>query len=152
VNVNDLKAPSKYLQKEDCGERGILVTIKGVSQERIGRGPDAEMKYILHFQEPGVKPMVLNKTNGQRIAKITGVTESCEVGWVGHKIVCYNDPDVEFAGEVIGGVRVRAPRLPPPVEPRQAVRQPQPMIAPGERYDDVPDRYPENQDADPLSY
>lgn len=124
MNVDDL-GQSKYLSKSDCGERGILLTIKRITKETIGRGKDAEQKFVLHFEE-NVKPMVLNKVNGRRIGQMTGIYTKCEVGWIGTKIVAYNDPDVEFGGEVKGGIRVRAPRN-QASQVRPPVQQPQPV-------------------------
>ena len=113
ASVNDLKT-SKFLKKEDVGE-GSLVTICAVSQENIAKeGADPELKWTLHFDE-FEKPMVLNSTNGQIIAKITGIENDIEIGWIGKQIILYNDPNVSFAGKLMGGIRVRAVRKPQPV-------------------------------------
>ncbi len=106
ANVSDLKT-SKYLKKEDVGE-GTIVTISGLSKENVAmEGAEESLKFVLHFEELD-KPMVLNSTNGQMIAKITGVSNDIEVGWVGKKIVLYNDPNISFGGKLIGGIRTRA--------------------------------------------
>jgi hypothetical protein len=108
ASINDLKT-SKFLKKEDVGE-GALVTIRGVSQENVAKeGAEIEMRYVLHVEEYE-KPMVLNSTNGQLIAQITGISDNIEVGWRGWKIVLYNDPSVSFGGKLMGGIRVRAPK------------------------------------------
>ena len=108
MNLNDLKA-SKYLKKEDVG-KGVLVTISGITKENVAKdGADPDYKAIIHFKELD-KPMVLNSTNGQIIAHITGIINDIEKGWVGKKIVLYNDPNVSFAGKLTGGIRVRAPK------------------------------------------
>jgi hypothetical protein len=52
------------------------------------------------------KAMVLNKTNINRIARALNSNETDD--WVAKKIVVYNDPDVEFGGEIVGGIRCRA--------------------------------------------
>ena len=57
------------------------------------------------------KPMVLNSTNGQIIAQITGSDDTDH--WTGHKIVLYNDPNITFAGKLTGGIRARAPKNQP---------------------------------------
>jgi len=95
---------SKYLAKEDAGEAGINLTIKGFKRETVGRGKDAEECAIMHFEED-VKPMVVNKTNKNRIKHYLKATTSEEV--VGKVINAYNDPDVEYGGEIIGGLRLR---------------------------------------------
>jgi hypothetical protein len=65
------------------------------------------MKYALYFEELE-KPMVLNSTNGQLIAKIVGSDETDE--WAGKQIVLYHDPNISFQGRLVGGIRVRAPK------------------------------------------
>ncbi len=95
---------SKYLAKEDAGKDGINLTIKGFKRETVGRGKDAEERAIIFFEED-VKPMVLNKTNKNRIKHYLGATTAEDV--IGKKINAYNDPAVEYGGEIIGGLRLR---------------------------------------------
>lgn len=110
MNISQLK-DSKFLKKEDAGT-GILVTIKSVTQENVAKeGAEPEYKWCVHFVETE-KPMVLNSTNGQLIASIVKSEETDD--WAGHKIVLYNDPNVTFGGKLIGGIRVRAPRIKQP--------------------------------------
>ena len=105
-NINDLKK-SSFLKKEDCGD-GILVTIRKYEEMNIAKdGAPAEYKWALHFDEVE-KPLILNSTNGQIIERIAGSGEFDD--WIGHKIVLYNDPNVSYAGKMIGGVRCRAPK------------------------------------------
>lgn len=106
MNVSELRE-SKFLRKEDVGA-GALLTIREVYEENIAKdGAPAEMKWCVAFDEVE-KPMVLNSTNGQLIAKVTGSEESD--AWVGHKVVLFHDPSISFSGKVVGGIRVRAPR------------------------------------------
>lgn len=103
--VKDL-GESKYLAKEDVGT-GKIVTITGWDKQDVSRDCDpTSIKYILKFEE--CKPLVLNKTNGKKIAKIAG-SDNFE-DWIGKKIVLWNNPDVEFQGETTGGIRVRDTR------------------------------------------
>jgi len=127
MHVAELKE-SKFLRKEDCGA-GILVTIKTITQENVAKdGAPEELKWCLHFKEVE-KPMVLNSTNGQIIAGITG-SEDSDTGWAGTKIVLYHDPNVSFGGKLIGGIRVRAPRKTPvPVPGKKPVAMPAPKPA-----------------------
>ena len=109
ASIRDLKQ-SKFLKKEDVG-KGALVTIRAVHQENVAvEGAEPEMKYCLSFNE-FEKPMVLNSTNGQIIANITGIEDEIEKGWIGKQIVLFNDPNVSFGGKLIGGLRVRAPKF-----------------------------------------
>ena len=72
-------------------------------------GAPEEMKWCLSFRETE-KPMVLNSTNAQIIALITGqeITEK----WTGSRLVLYDDPNIQFGGKLTGGIRARAPRNP----------------------------------------
>ena len=123
-SINDL-SESKYVTKEDVGS-GLLVTITGFERKDVSRESEPEsMKYTLTFEE--CKPLVLNKTNGERIAEIAnqvyGVTRDYQDddegtktpaneqfrNWIGKKIVLWNNPEIEFQGKRTGGVRVREP-------------------------------------------
>lgn len=108
--VNDLKQ-SKFLTKADVIPP-ILVTIRGYELLNMAlQGEQPEMKWCLKFDEHE-KPMSLNSTNGQIIAKITG-SEDFD-GWIGKRIVLFDDPSISFGGKLTGGIRVRAPRIPNP--------------------------------------
>ncbi len=113
MHINKLKE-SKYLAKEDCMPP-LLVTIAGLSSANMAKENEPEeTKYILQFQESvkpdgdPLKPMVLNTTNGQLIAHVTGSEETDD--WVGKKITLYNDPSVSFGGKLTGGIRVQIPQ------------------------------------------
>jgi hypothetical protein len=122
VNVGDLKN-SKYLKRDDLGD-GKLVTISHLSQENVSKeGAEPEMKTILHFIELE-KGMVLNSTNGQRIAEITGKDSDIENTWKGARIVLINDPNVSFGGKLVGGIRIRAPKAGAKLPPVQSVPDP----------------------------
>lgn len=104
--IHDLKK-SSFLTKGDVTP-AILVTIRGYEQVNVAKeGAPPDEKYALSFNECE-KPMVLNSTNGQIIASITG-SEDFQ-GWIGKQIVLYNDPNISFGGKLTGGIRVRAPR------------------------------------------
>jgi len=106
ASINDIKS-SKFLKKEDVGE-GSLVTIRSLGQQNVAKeGAEEDMKWVLHFDE-FEKPMVLNSTNAQLIAKITGFEEDIETKWIGAQVVLYNEPSVSFGSKVTGGIRVRA--------------------------------------------
>ena len=105
-SVNDLK-DSKFLTKEDA-DPAIAVTITGWREMDVSmESQPTRMKYVLDFKEVP-KPLVLNNTNGQRIALITGKDEFDE--WIGFKITLFNDKMVEFAGKIVGGIRVHVPQ------------------------------------------
>lgn len=105
MNINQL-SESKYLKKDDV-MTPIQVTISGLTHENLAReGEVPDMKYVLQFSE-AIKPLVLNMTNAQLIAHITGQEDTDN--WTGAKITLYNDPSVSFGGKLTGGVRVQVP-------------------------------------------
>lgn len=120
---------SKFLKKEDVGA-GVLMTVSSVDQHNVAKqGAEPEMKWCLVFQESD-KPLVLNSTNIQLCQQIFGSDDTDY--WTGHQIVLYTDPTVSFQGKVIGGIRVRKPKIKaqpavaaapalPPVPPRVPV-------------------------------
>ncbi len=119
--IHDLKK-SRFLTKSDV-VRPMLLTISGWHEENVAMtGEPEEKKFCLDFQEIE-KPLVLNSTKGQIIAKITG-QEDLD-GWVGAKIVAFVDPNVSMGGRLVGGIGVRAPR---PQAPLVAAPAPQPPI------------------------
>jgi len=105
-NVNDLKQ-SKFLTQKDVTP-DVLVTIDSFEEVNVAvEGAEPQLKWTLTFKELE-KPLVLNSTNGQIIAAITGSEESDD--WIGKKIVLYAEPNVFFGGKMTGGIRVRAPK------------------------------------------
>lgn len=110
---------SKFLKKEDVGG-GALMTVQGCEQYNVAKeGAPPENKWCLTFEETD-KPLVLNSTNIQLCERIFN-SDDTDV-WVGKRIVLYTDPNVSYAGKVVGGIRVRAPKLkaaaaPPPPPP-----------------------------------
>ena len=95
---------SKYLSKEDVGEDGVILTIKGFKIEEVGEGDELETKTVMYFVE-NVKPMVLNRTNAQLIKIATGAETAGDAR--GKQVVVFNDPTVGYAGKITGGVRIK---------------------------------------------
>lgn len=140
MKTSELKQ-SKYLKKDDCGESGILVTIVGLNQENVA--PDnkpEELKYILMLKE--AKPLVLNGTNLKLIEKALGSDETDD--WIGKQIVLYNDENVTYMDEVVGGVRCDVNRTKAyhrKQEGAPAAPKP-PATAKGTKFDDFVDDIP----------
>ena len=99
--------PSKYLKKDDFPEPALL-TIKGVEKENVAlpNQPKKE-RGVVYFEEKE-KGMVFNTTNLKRAEKALGSDDTDD--WIGKKIVVFFDENVEFGGEMVGGLRVRAQR------------------------------------------
>ena len=95
--------PSIYLTKEDIG-RGLLLTVRSVSLDDVGEN---EKKPVMSFLDHD-KLFVVNRTNYKECIKIFETGESND--WINKKLVVYHKPDVEYRGEVVGGIRVRKPK------------------------------------------
>ncbi len=106
---------SKFLKQTDVG-RGVMATVEGCVQMNVAKeGADPEMKWCLTFADLD-KPLVLNSTNIQLCQRICDSDDTDH--WIGKKIVLYTDPNVSYAGKLVGGIRVRAPK--PSVMPAPA--------------------------------
>ena len=120
--------PSKYIGKDDIGEdpnAELILTIANVRFEAIKDNHGVEEdKPVMHFQERGSKPMILNSVNWQMIEKSYG-PESDE--WGGKRIALYVDPNIIFGGKVVGGVRVRPPAG-APIRTAQSVSRSAPPV------------------------
>ncbi len=114
--VSDMRE-SKFLKKEDVGT-GTICTVEGCEQQNVAKdGVEPELRWCLIFAETD-KPLVLNSTNIQLCEQICGSDDTDD--WIGKKIVLYADPTVAFKGKIVGGIRVRAPKIkakPVPVAP-----------------------------------
>jgi hypothetical protein len=94
---------SKYLKQSDI-EEPVTVTLQSLKKVNVARDDEEpDYRWTAKFQE-FAKPMVLNVTNLKRFAKAHGDdTEN----WMGQQVQLYVDPDIEFGGNVVGGLRIR---------------------------------------------
>ena len=104
MNIDD-SFPTAWLKADDV-EKDIDLTIKGVSQERIGQGED-DFKPVVYFLETE-KGLVLNVTNKETIKKLYGKETD---DWQGKRITLFQT-QVEYQGKPTLAIRVR---LKPPV-------------------------------------
>lgn len=63
---------------------------------------------IIYFKE-GIKPLVVNATNGKVLKEITGSIYLED--WKGTIIELYVDANVKMKGEVVGGVRIHKKKI-----------------------------------------
>jgi hypothetical protein len=94
--------PAKYLKSSDVKERPRIAVISHIEQEKVGKGQDAEEKYILHF-EGDTKPMVLNRTNWDALEEAFGDSDD----WSGHKVKI-RTARTQFQGKAVDGIRLEA--------------------------------------------
>lgn len=118
---------SKYLKKEDVDPPKLL-TIAGFEKANVAKQNETpEFKWLMKFHE--TKPLVMNAANIQLATHALG-NDDTDL-WIGKKIVAFNDPTVMYAGKMVGGIRLRAPR-------GQATQAP----APAPEFDDnLPDSF-----------
>ena len=124
---------SKYLKQSDV-PGDTVVTIKKIGKQNIAKeGDEPEMKWLVRFAE-FPKPMVLNATNIKRLGRACN-TDEIE-GCMDKQVMLYVDPDVEFAGNVVGGLRIKSvPKAAPPI--RQVMPKPT-----GGKFDDMAEDIP----------
>jgi len=97
---------SKYLSKKDLPAPRV-VTIANVYQETVKSQHGSKQECLVSFTDAGIKPLILNTTNGNTIMYAYGDDPNLLRGKV---IELYHDPNVEYpAGTRVGGVRVRIP-------------------------------------------
>lgn len=122
----DQSFPSRYLKASDIGDSAPVCIISRVTIEAVGR--DQEQKPILYFANK-TKGVVLNKTNARAVAQIAGSSETDD--WAGVQVQLYV-AQVEFSGESMEAIRIRAPKAAKPQPKPQLVA---PIDAPE---DDIP--------------
>lgn len=111
-----LISTGKYLKREDVTEEGTAHKIVSCSQQQLLMGDgQSETKWVLTLGE--LKPLILNSTNIRRCVAAFGTQETDE--WIGRSIIVYDDPEIEFGGKIVGGVRLRA-------VPKKAAPKPKP--------------------------
>jgi hypothetical protein len=104
---------SKYLKSSDF-PKPALCTVTNVTKENVAKPNEPKKERgVMYFNEFD-KGLVLNATNLKRSAQVFGSEDTDD--WIGKKIVVYHDDNVEFGGELVGGIRVRGiqRKAPPP--------------------------------------
>lgn len=114
--VNDM-IESKYLKQADVPDP-VIVTVTKIGKVNIAKeGDPPEEKWACRFREFN-KPMLLNSTNIKLLEKACGSDDSDD--WIGKEVILYTDDSVSFAGQVVGGLRIRkqqaAPARKPPTQ------------------------------------
>jgi len=96
---------SNYLQKSDVGETGADLTIKALDRVQVDEKDPNSVKTVIHWVQRSYKPLVLNKTNKNRLTVILKATTVGDL--IGKTVNVFNDEMVEFGGEITGGIRIR---------------------------------------------
>jgi hypothetical protein len=132
---------SKFLRKEDFDEDRVM-TIKGLRLEDMpsDQSREPQQKWVLYFREEP-KGMALSVTTIRVLEQAYG---SDSDQWIGNKVMVYVDPNVSFGGKIVGGLRLRTPRVktvqrstPPPKQtPQQEAEQFEQTAAGAPEFDD----------------
>lgn len=125
--------PSNYLKASDLQNKAVTVAIDRVEIEELKSRNGSDTKPVLYFQGKD-KGLVLNRTNSRVISQLYG-TETED--WQGQKVELYTAM-VDFAGDTVEAIRVRAPRRQNGAE--RPVAQPAPARMPID--DDLSDSIP----------
>jgi len=80
-----------------------VLTVARVAAAEVGR--NKELKPVAYFVED-VRGLVLNKTNFKNLAKAHGGFTDSDV-WVGARVQLSYNPDVEFGGATVGGIKLK---------------------------------------------
>ena len=97
--------PSNYLKQSDFDANGTILSVKDLEQKNVAQDDqEPDLKWVIYFNEFD-KPMVLNTTN------INAMAEACDSensdDWMGQEVVVYVDPNINYGGKRVGGLRVR---------------------------------------------
>src|SRR5262249_4620400 len=105
----------RFLKQSDFAEptRVEITRVEEVDVALPGEKPDVQP--VIHFKGYD-RPMVLNSTNIKRLIKAFGAETD---DWIGQQIEVYVDEEVQYAGQITGGLRLR----PIPLKARLAERQ-----------------------------
>ena len=114
--------PSKWIKAADLGGKRVLLRMAAVDVEKVG-----EKKLpVLYFQGTE-KGLVLNATNANMIAEITGTNDTDD--WRGHQIVLFM-AKVDFGGKRVEAIRVdHPPAKAAPAAASMPTRKPAPSVA-----------------------
>lgn len=112
TSIREKHSGGRFLAKEDIpGEwpqGGRILTVDKFDEENCARQDQApQLKPIMYFMEPDVKPMVLNKGNNKKtLAWWPNDTDAH-----GSKVLVFVDPTVTDASDkVVGGLRLAEPK------------------------------------------
>lgn len=125
-----VKSESRFLKKEDVkeyGQGGVILTISHVEIDNVGMDDKPEEKPVIHWKNPGIKPMILNKTNWGNMQLALGVDDETDSEDLrGCRVVVWADPTIKYMGKIVGGLAIKPIQVDgPPVAPPRAPAEPQ---------------------------
>lgn len=95
------------------GEEKVLTIDRVNASETVQTAEGKSKKAVVHWKEPGNKPMILNVARSKNIEKVAG--SGYFEDWPGVTVQLYIEHGIKAFGEVVSAVRVRPhkPRLQP---------------------------------------
>jgi hypothetical protein len=110
-----------YLKKEDLPEP-VDTTLLWIKEEKVtAPGKGTTTRLVAYFDGLS-KGLVINMANADTLAELTG-TDDYEK-WGDTPVQLYVDPEVKYGGKKTGGIRIRKPLGPAPVQKPQLVQDP----------------------------
>lgn len=133
--------PSKYISAADLQGHDVNAKITHITSEEIG----GKQKFICYFAGKK-KGLVLNKTNWNSIVRISGQDDTDD--WTGVE-VCLFEAMVDFQGDIVPAVRVKAPQKRVSVAGGTVSTAPQRMAQTDDGYQDERSPQPPVRRTDP---
>lgn len=97
---------SKYLKHQELDGKDWVVTIDRVERHDLkNQDGQLEKKFVLFFRELD-KGMILNSTNMNILYSLLNSDDSDD--WAGKRVTLYTKDDIEMAGKIMSGLRIRA--------------------------------------------
>ena len=124
MNVSDMY-PSKWISADDLAAGDLSLTITELTMHTFRDDP--EPSPVLYFSEVD-QGFAVNKTNANAIAQLHGPETD---DWTGKRITLFRQ-EVEFAGKMVWGSRVRLTVPGPAVPAPQVEEGPPEPVEPGE--------------------
>lgn len=87
------------------GEEKILTIERVNASETVQTAEGKSKKAVVHWKEPGNKPMILNVARSKNIEKVAG--SGYFEDWPGVAVQLYIEHGIKAFGEVVSAVRVR---------------------------------------------
>ena len=87
------------------GEEKVLTIDRVNAAETVQTAEGKSKKAVVHWQEPGNKPMILNVARSKNIEKVAG--SGYFEDWPGVQVQLYIEHGIKAFGEVVSAVRVR---------------------------------------------
>lgn len=123
VHWKKIVSDPNYIGEADFaeGEEKVLTIGRINAAETVETAEGRSKKAVVHWKEPGNKPMILNVARSKNIEKVAGSPYFED--WPGVQVQLYIEHGIKAFGEVVSAVRVR------PHKPRIKKQEPVPPCA-----------------------